>query len=293
MSENLVTGRKFRILTDAVHAVWDRISFWTKASDVYYDDNSTAEDNKPINILKRSTAYTYGTIVYELTAPSWVMLKCTTAGTTDSSVPTTYSTISTSGTVIRDGTARFTVYDIRVSTTLSTSSYQPPAMSLVNRINSELIADNGDEFHFAYDASSQKYGYKINGLDPFIPFGNNDSFSVIQSVTVPNGSTDTLVTVTQGERYMVIRATFKNPNKTAFGEANPGTVTGLSTESSFYASDIFRNQYVGTGEAGNDGTVGGVISITLGIATGPILRFHPANTRYNTTYGAVVIKIGS
>lgn len=132
MTENIVTGKKYRILTDATQDIWDRISFWTKASDVYYDDNSNAEANRPIGILKRGTAYVVGTVAYEITAPSWVMLKCTTAGTTAASTPSTYKTISSSGTVITDGTAKFTVYDIRPTTTLSTNAYSVPTVSLLN-----------------------------------------------------------------------------------------------------------------------------------------------------------------
>ena len=138
MTENIVTGKKYRILTDATQDIWDRISFWTKASDVYYDDNSTAETNRPIGILKRSTAYVVGTVAYEPTAPSWVMLRCTTAGTTAASTPSTYKTISSAGTVITDGTAKFTVYDIRPTGTLSTSAYTVPTVGLLNTQISNL-----------------------------------------------------------------------------------------------------------------------------------------------------------
>ena len=37
VNEQIVTGKKYRILTDAAQKVWDRISFWTKASDVEID----------------------------------------------------------------------------------------------------------------------------------------------------------------------------------------------------------------------------------------------------------------
>ena len=38
-----VTGRKYRIW-DAVNSIWKRISFWTKASDVEFDDGTNLED---------------------------------------------------------------------------------------------------------------------------------------------------------------------------------------------------------------------------------------------------------
>lgn len=58
MTENKVTGKKYRILTDAVNDIWDRISFWTKASDIEYNDGTDGE------ALKTQV----GTIEGELTA---------------------------------------------------------------------------------------------------------------------------------------------------------------------------------------------------------------------------------
>lgn len=170
MTENIVTGKKFKILIDATQDIWDRISFWTKASDVYYDDNSTVESNKPTNTLKRNTYYQLGQIAYEFTAPSWVMLRCTTAGTTSNVLPTTYSTISSVGQSITDGGAKFVVCDVRPSSTLSSSSYEIPAMSLVNDLNSQLSI-NGQKIYF--DVHDGKYGINTSssrGSSTFIPF---------------------------------------------------------------------------------------------------------------------------
>lgn len=38
-----VTGRKYRIW-DAVNSIWKRISYWTKASDVEFNDGLNLED---------------------------------------------------------------------------------------------------------------------------------------------------------------------------------------------------------------------------------------------------------
>ena len=179
MTENIVTGKKYRILTDAANDIWDRISFWSKASDVQYDDNTTAEANKAVAILKRNASYTVGAVAYEPSAPSWVLLKCTQAGTTAAVIPSTYSTISSVGTVITDGTARFTVYDVRPSATLSTSAFQVPAMSLVNGLNSELTA-NGNKFYFDYQ--NGKYGYNTSAsraAASFVPFGGTNTITQI------------------------------------------------------------------------------------------------------------------
>lgn len=43
VNEQIVTGRKFRKLVDEATKLWQRISFWTKASDVEFNDGSTAE----------------------------------------------------------------------------------------------------------------------------------------------------------------------------------------------------------------------------------------------------------
>lgn len=44
INEEIVTGRKFRKLVDEAAKLWQRISFWTKASDVEFDDGQTAEE---------------------------------------------------------------------------------------------------------------------------------------------------------------------------------------------------------------------------------------------------------
>lgn len=43
INEQIVTGRKFRKLIDEASRLWLRISFWTKACDVEFDDGETAE----------------------------------------------------------------------------------------------------------------------------------------------------------------------------------------------------------------------------------------------------------
>lgn len=43
VNEQIQTGRKFRKLLDKDSRLWLRISFWTKAGDVEFDDHETAE----------------------------------------------------------------------------------------------------------------------------------------------------------------------------------------------------------------------------------------------------------
>lgn len=44
VNETIVTGRKFRKCIDEANKLWQRISFWTKASDCEFDDGMTAEE---------------------------------------------------------------------------------------------------------------------------------------------------------------------------------------------------------------------------------------------------------
>lgn len=44
INENIVTGRKFRKLIDETNKLWQRISIWTKASDVEFNDGKTAQN---------------------------------------------------------------------------------------------------------------------------------------------------------------------------------------------------------------------------------------------------------
>ena len=43
VNEQIVTGRKLRKLVDEATKLWQRISFWTKAVDVEFNDSKTAE----------------------------------------------------------------------------------------------------------------------------------------------------------------------------------------------------------------------------------------------------------
>lgn len=44
INETIVTGRKFRKLIDEATHLWQRISFWTSASDVEFSDGSVLEN---------------------------------------------------------------------------------------------------------------------------------------------------------------------------------------------------------------------------------------------------------
>lgn len=45
VNETIVTGRKFRKCIDAASKAWQRISFWTKSSDVEFEDGKMQRQN--------------------------------------------------------------------------------------------------------------------------------------------------------------------------------------------------------------------------------------------------------
>lgn len=57
INEEIVSGRKFRKCIDVTNKLWQRISFWTLASDVWFSDDKNAEQklgniDKTVNELK-------------------------------------------------------------------------------------------------------------------------------------------------------------------------------------------------------------------------------------------------
>lgn len=44
LNEEIVTGRKFRKCIDVANKLWQRISFWTMACDVWFEDGKNAEE---------------------------------------------------------------------------------------------------------------------------------------------------------------------------------------------------------------------------------------------------------
>ena len=172
MKENKVGGKCYRILTDSVNDIWDRISFWTKASDVQFEDGSYLEGKTFGHcMLARSKAYKAGDICYCTNAPSWVVLKCKTAGTTAATEPTDYKNLSSAGTSVKDGTAVFEAFDLRLATSLSTSNYQAPSVGLLKstaaKVNVYVGSDN--KLHFVNSAGADSaLNFKMhNGTYPF------------------------------------------------------------------------------------------------------------------------------
>lgn len=44
INETIITGRKYRVMKDKLQSLWERISFWTKATDVEFNDGTNLQD---------------------------------------------------------------------------------------------------------------------------------------------------------------------------------------------------------------------------------------------------------
>lgn len=63
INEEIVTGRAHRILIDRAAKLWRRLSYWTKASDVEFNDGKARKQN--LALLTESR------IPWPLQAPEW------------------------------------------------------------------------------------------------------------------------------------------------------------------------------------------------------------------------------
>ena len=64
INEQIATGRKFRKLADETTKLWQRMSFWKKASDIEFNDGKNAENKVgAINGITDSLTSTSSNIV--------------------------------------------------------------------------------------------------------------------------------------------------------------------------------------------------------------------------------------
>ena len=56
VEEEKITGRKYR-LWDAVNQIWKRISYWTAASDVEFDNGRNGEEELEAKIYKTDLVF--------------------------------------------------------------------------------------------------------------------------------------------------------------------------------------------------------------------------------------------
>ena len=82
--------------------------------------------------------------------------------------------------------------DVDAISAVTEGGYIAGALAL-KQINNSLVADNSQQFQFAYDSESGKYGYKVKEADTdvFVPFSSGDAvIFLITQITVTKYSKD-------------------------------------------------------------------------------------------------------
>lgn len=86
-------------------------------------------------------------------------------------------------------------FDVDTLTTLeqvtaSTDVSKPVGAGAVQELNSSLVAENSQQFQFAYDSVSGKYGYKakVEGADTFFPFNGGFELEYIYESGINGGT---------------------------------------------------------------------------------------------------------
>lgn len=97
------------------------------------------------------------------------------------------------------------------STKLATSK---AVNTLRSNVNSSLTADNAQQFQFAYDSESGKYGYKakVEGADTFFPFKNCE----LKKATVPAFTGVTKSVSTDGKAHVIMLAICSGDGNTTY-----------------------------------------------------------------------------
>lgn len=116
------------------------------------NDSSTNEEEIPLglNIVQRTKKYDVGDIAYSASLPSWAYLECTTAGTTGETEPD-FSGVTTGRGVITDGTAEFTMRDIReIETNSKNISSLQSSVSILDTKKIEVTNFNSDPNYYGF-----------------------------------------------------------------------------------------------------------------------------------------------
>lgn len=191
-------SKKYRILNQ--NNEWDRISFWTKGSDVHYDnDISTAQDLALVNNMLRNKDYFIGDMVYEKTAKPYYIFECVVNGTTAATTPSGYSSVS-AGEIVEDGDAQFRAYDIRPTTSDSGSSYITASSKTVDDVKNHVVDTDNEHFYFgnyggnygfftSADRSASSFHLFRNDYLRFFSGEEKDP----PSITIPPGETGTVL----------------------------------------------------------------------------------------------------
>lgn len=163
VNDRKVTGKKYRILTNAANRAWDVISFWTSSKDVEMDDGNTLE--KTMADVK-SIANDASDKVNELTT----MTGADITNAPDYSSESTYQ----KGDIVKyNGSFYYCKTDITIPEPWNSSHW-------------ELIT-NAIPFRFGIDGMG-RYGYYKAGADSVTPFKGDAVFEAIDVIYEKHGT---------------------------------------------------------------------------------------------------------
>ncbi len=144
-----------------------------------------------INMLTRNKPYQYGDIAYSPNLPSWAYLFCVTAGTT-AAVEPSFSSVSTMGQYITDGTCEWIVDDIRFNTPVGVPFYDTYLHDGCVKINGATV-----------QRSDYKRPFKI-ATDKDLFYDKDDRYSFTGTTTV-SGTTITGISAEDIEKLQTAK----------------------------------------------------------------------------------------
>ena len=169
-NDHVVTGRKYRILSNATSRIWDVISFWTKSQDVEMTDGTNLQDS--FDTLSNKTNQNVADIA-----------DLTDGNTTTVSTGPAYSNskkYKKGDIVFVNGTLYYCLVDMNAPEEWTVSHWQ------------SFTSDTKLPFSFGIDPNG-KYGYKKVGADSVTPFSGSmelitDNFTGDYTFTKPYSS---------------------------------------------------------------------------------------------------------
>ncbi len=308
MNENIVTGKKYRILVDELSNLWDRISFWTKASDVEFDDGTvleskmndvaskadtadskarTAQEEAAEAHTRANTAYTNADTAQALASNAWQL-----AENADAKAISVQSTVNN----ITQGVTRTVPIDHafknpsggfgvgnnesyghvkltdEYNDNLGASSGYASTPKAAYGILTQLTATSDSGIHvFDFAWKDGKYGYNIGGT--FHPFNSLEGGCSVAGKGEQKTSTFSQVSVTSGDWYLVI-------DSGQALETGDSKITGITV--SYTGSQLY---HVGSS------SIECKVRFIIGKASDSKITF---NRSYNEAYYAyIVVKLGA
>ena len=166
-TENIVTSKKFRICTDAVNKIYDRISFWTKASDVYNNSDKALE----------TTCGSITGITSSLTSTSTTMAASASAikQLNDKIADLNSKLTNEIGIIATDATNKTYSIDTKVNYVFVCTG----ALSTINSNHKKIeIGENYTE-NFSYDSRSVTINYTWNDRELTITRSSNYGITTV------------------------------------------------------------------------------------------------------------------